>query len=70
MPEGTPPWLATPAGIILAGTTHYFRMRLHETLRPWATTGSVLGPISSGLRQVVCSGNYGLGTPNSGAAFN
>jgi hypothetical protein len=28
MPEGTPPWLATPAGIILAGTTHYFRRNL------------------------------------------
>ena len=33
MPEGFPPWVATPLGLVLAGATHYYRMKLHETLR-------------------------------------
>jgi hypothetical protein len=33
MPAGTPPWLATPIGFVLAGATHHYRMKLHETLR-------------------------------------
>ena len=33
MPDGTPAWLATPLGFMLAGATHYYRMKLHESLR-------------------------------------
>lgn len=33
MPAGTPAWVATPLGFFLAGATHYYRMKLHESLR-------------------------------------
>ena len=33
MPDGTPPWLVTPIGFVIAGATHHYRMKLHETLR-------------------------------------
>ena len=60
MPEGTPPWLATPVGMILAGATHYYRMKLHETLRGlgdhwlsprtylvWLETGGIVALIAA-----------------------
>jgi len=56
MPEGVPPWIATIGGMVLAGATHHYRMKLHETLRGfgdhwlsprtylvWLESGGIMG---------------------------